>query len=331
MKKSIIFITILFFSLITFSQEYIHRSDVKIEGKIIGEKGLSVVNGIKVGNTLTPVEAEIVYDGTNFKGYNGDSYIVFGGSGAYLTYFNGTILRNWNIDQEFSGTVEDYLAYMLFAPPTISMTITPQVLFEVGDTATITITGITSNKGNATLFNGVLKNITNNTPLTNYGNNDTVIESIFYKPTQSETSGYYKLSYNFRCEQNWEKDSESGLATKNIEINSVYPYLYGMSAMDLTGSGNPYTELSDSVVAESNVLCSFTGDDKYIYFLVDKNYGYLTLIKDQNGYDITLDYDVTTVSVSSDGLVNNWTKDYYMYKSTIKKYGLSDFKITFYK
>lgn len=89
-----------------------------------------------------------------------------------------------------------------------------------------------------------------------------------------------------------------------------------MSATDFSVGGDPYTGLTKLVQAEGDKTVSLTGSG-FIYYAVPKTWGDFNLssIIDHNGFNVTPSFTSYDITVSSTGLVNDWTSvDYKLYK-----------------
>lgn len=206
-----------------------------------------------------------------------------------------------------------------FSAPTLSLALSPTTtIYEVGDTARITVSGATSNPGSATLSNGGLDRTYPSTlEVDGFGSGTSYAFIFSFYPQKDSTSHYKQTSYSFQASQDWVSGSESGTATSTTRtVTAVYPILYGMSATDFSVGGDPYTGLTKLVQAEGNKTVSLTGSG-FIYYAVPKTWGDYTLssIIDHNGFNVTPSFTAYDITVSSSGLVNDWTSvAYKMYK-----------------
>jgi len=245
-----------------------------------------------------------------------------GGSGGGDISFdsNRPILRTYAVGVNIGGsTVQDALEYMYFVAPTITTNLTPSTtVYEIGTSNGITISGATTNGGGSTLSNGALtRTVPASNQILSFGSNTSYTTGITYTPQQGGSGDYNQSAYTFQASQDWVSGSESGTATSSRSISSVYPVLHGMSAVDLSAGGDPYTTLTKLVQAEGNKTVVFTGTNEFMYYLVPKTWGDFDIatILDHNGFDVTGSFTAFDVTVSSSGLVNDWTnQDYKLYK-----------------
>jgi hypothetical protein len=100
-------------------------------------------------------------------------------------------------------------------------------------------------------------------------------------------------------------------------VSFLYPYLYGMSATDGLSGTALYSAMIDTVVPRGTRTISMIGNGVYIYFCYPASYPALTSILDQNGIQSIGNFNVSTVSVTSAGLTNNWTNTYQVYQSKL--------------
>lgn len=230
------------------------------------------------------------------------------------------ILRVPTVGTNIGGaTVTDWLDYWYFSAPTLSLSLSPSTtIYEVGDTSYITVSGTTSNPGTANLSNGGLDRTAPSTlEVDAFGTGTSFSFSFSFYPQKDSTAHYKQLSYSFQASQDWVKGAESGTATSTTRtVTAVYPVLYGMSATDLSVTGNPYTALTKLVEAEGNKTVTLTGSG-FIYFAIPKTWSDFTLsqIIDHNGFDVTPSFTSYDITVNSSSLINDWTSvNYKLYK-----------------
>ena len=106
--------------------------------------------------------------------------------------------------------------------------------------------------------------------------------------------------------------------TKNAEI--AYPIFNGNSPTVL-GVGTPiYTTLTKRLILpSSSIAVVFNFNTEYGYFAIPEDYDDSNIIiKDHSGFDVTDDFQVDVISVSSTGLTGggglDWTKNYKVYR-----------------
>lgn len=219
-----------------------------------------------------------------------------------------------------ASTFSGWLDYWYFSSPTLALALSPSTtIYEVGDTSYISITGTTSNPGNATLSGGELNRTSPSTSLLdNFGSGTSCGFSFSFYPQKDSTTHYKQLAYSFQSSQDWISGAESGTATSSVKtVTAVYPILYGMSATDFSVGGDPYTtDLTKLVAAEGDKTLSLTGSG-YIYYAIPKSWSDYTLssIVDHNGFNVTPSFTAYDITVGSTGLINDWSGvDYKLYK-----------------
>lgn len=143
-------------------------------------------------------------------------------------------------------------------------------------------------------------------------------------PYTTSTSGTTNGVYSVNTNQTWTFTvsdvgaSQSATASDTAQLVNVYPYFYGMDA-NASLSGHPlYIGLVKLVQSQSNKVVNLAGTSKYIYFAYPASYPNLTQIIDNNGFDVTSSFTQSTVTVSSSGLVSNWSLiSYKVYRSNL--------------
>jgi len=105
----------------------------------------------------------------------------------------------------------------------------------------------------------------------------------------------------------------------NVTLNKqgLFPYFYGMSAVDLSTGGTAlYTGQTKYLVTSGNKSVALNGTNEYIQFAYPQSYGLLSQIKDGNGFDVTGSFTLYSVNVISSGQTTEWTEPYYVYQTT---------------
>lgn len=233
---------------------------------------------------------------------------------------NRPILRLYSVGTVVGGyTMTDMFEWLYFAPPTLSLSMSPTAtVYEVGTSTSVTLSGSTTNPGAATLSGGELvRTVPSSNVVNSFGGGTTYTSTITFTPTKGGTGDYNLLSYSFRAEQDWLKGAESGTAISTTRsLTAVYPVLYGMTATDLSAGGDAYAELTKLVQTEGDKSVTFTGTAQFMYYAIPKTWGdfNLSVIKDHSNFDVTPSFTAYDITVTSSGLVNNWTQDYKIYK-----------------
>ena len=264
-------------------------------------------------------------DNVDAIGVDISSLVTSGGAGTATNIaFNGNrpILRVPQVgDNLGTDSIKQWLVYWYFSPPTISCNLTPTTtIYEVGTSNSITVSGVTTNPGGATLSGGELtRSVPSSNVVNAFGAAGTYLSAITFTPQQGGSGDYNELLYSFIADQDWSFGSESGNATSPTRtINGVYPVLYGMSAVDLSAASGTtvYTTLTKLVQGEGDKSLTFTGSG-FIYLAIPTTWGDVDLsqIRDQNEFNVTASFTAYDITVSSTGLTNDWTNvNYKIYK-----------------
>ena len=83
---------------------------------------------------------------------------------------------------------------------------------------------------------------------------------------------------------------------KEIEIKFVSPYYYGASATNVVTST---TGLTESVEDKGDKTINFVCNNEYAVFMYPTSYGNITTILDENGFNCTTDFTMSTTTVDS--------------------------------
>lgn len=94
----------------------------------------------------------------------------------------------------------------------------------------------------------------------------------------------------------------------------VYPYYYGMSAIDYSTTGNVSASLTQLTQAQGTKTVSINGSNAYVYFCFPAAYADLTSIKDGNGFEVLSSF--TKYTRTQDGAPGKWAGiSYDIYRS----------------
>lgn len=97
-------------------------------------------------------------------------------------------------------------------------------------------------------------------------------------------------------------------------IEFFYPYLFGPS--DATSV--IYSDLSKAIDRKQNRSFALNGTNKYFWIGYPASYGTLSAIRDQNGFNVTSEWQTSTFNITSVGLDVNWTISYRFYRTIDK-------------
>ena len=241
----------------------------------------------------------------------GASDIPFDGSRVVRRGFQAGQITN-------ATTVVEQLEFLYYAPPTLSLSSSPNnTLVQVGTVNTYTLTSTTSNPGGATLSNGRFER--GGVSVESFGSATSATHTFTFAP--GAPSGNNALSYTYRSKQDY--TPEDGTAQSSARTySSAYPILYGQSATDYRsvangGTGqNPYPAMEDPlIVNESDQTVTFNGTGVYLYYLVPTSWNdtAISQILDPNGFPVSIDeWNITTVQVTTTDTENTIVLDYIM-------------------
>lgn len=190
------------------------------------------------------------------------------------------------------------------------------LIYEVGTTNSIELSGYTTNPCGYTLSSGSI-----GAPVSySFGSASTF--STFWTNAPTTAGDVAPV-----VSQNWTMTTtvcdagspNSGTATNSKIIRNRHPVLYGMSATAYTGGSVPYSGWTKFVNIEQDYGgLTMTGTNMYIYIFIPKSWSDYDLYKiyDHNDFDVTASFTPVDVSITSTGLTNNWTQNYKGYKLT---------------
>jgi hypothetical protein len=260
--------------------------------------------------------------------YTGSYWKAVGGglTGSILDSFNGarTIKRTgWaGVTGLNVGTTTNVGAFLNavffpFVPAIIS--INASVTYEVGTSNNVPITGSTT-RNDETIFSNGRVDRTYPSTLTVFTFLSqtslwTVTPVITFVPDQSVTSSLELRFVAYQTVDNNGSPTVINSATKTVR--SIYPYFWGSSTTDYSTGGTAiYTGLTKYVQTAADKSVTYaTASNVYLYFAYPASYGPLTSILDQNSFQQITAFTRYNASVTSTGLVNNWTTNYIIYKS----------------
>jgi hypothetical protein len=284
---------------------------------------LSIVNpakGLIICDTATST-------GLNYFYFNGVYWQSLGkNAGTFADSFNGNrIIKRpgWAgvsnvLNPGTTTNVVDFLNAVFFPFISAAISINGNVLYEIGTSNTVAISGSITLFDETLFSNGrVNENFAglgdiytfNSFPPYTYSTNFT------FTPVATVASS---LEYRFVAKvdvgNNGSATTIQSGTTKLVQ--SAYPYFCSVSSDNLTAGGTAvYTGLTKlAITAKTNKTVSLTGTNGYIYFCYPASYGTLTSILDPSLFQNLSAFTRYTASVTSVGLVNNWTTNYYIYK-----------------
>ena len=274
----------------------------------------------------TPAKGLIICDtststGLNYFYFNGVYWQSLGkNAGTFLDSFNGnrTVKRAGipNINVGTKTNVIDFLNEYFFPFLSATISISGNVLYEIGTSNNVTISGST-NVFDETIFSNGRVDETSPSVSTifTFGSATTYSTTYLFTPLESNVSTQ-NISFIARQDVN-NNGSPKTINSSTKFIQSVFPYLHVVTSVNLTSGGTlAYSSSTKIIQAFGNkTVTHFSSYPAFIYFMYPQSYGPLTLILDHNNYDVTTSFTRYTVPVSSVGLANNWTTNYYIYQS----------------
>ena len=245
--------------------------------------------------------SEVIAGGTLYTNASATPQTL-GGIAAGSTFSNQSMQQMW-----------DSFLYPYQVPTLYSFAITGVATsYECGTviSGTKTFTWGSTNSGNINTNSIVIRDETGATDLVTGSANDgteaLAIGSIT-KNTTGQTQQWSITAVN----------SHSAVLTKVYFTVTFYnPFYYGVGAAAFTVA-NINNNLGGTrlVVAKSNKTLSFSPTSQKFYFCYPASYGYLTSIKDPNGFDITSSFTPRTVNFVNDTNFLGTTTSYYVYES----------------
>lgn len=277
---------------------------------------------------VNPAKGLIICDtststGLNYFYYNGVYWQSLGkNAGSFTDSFYGdrTVKRPGipNINVGTKTNVADFLNAYFFPFLSATIGINGNLLYEIGTSNVINISGSTTLMDETSFSNGHVDQIFplpqttiySFGPATSYNTN-----TFTFTPLGAVSSTW---EYRFVAYQNVANNGTPIIINSSTKfVQAVFPFLYGVSSANLTTGGTAtYSGLLTGklIQAKSNKTVSLTGTTGYIYFCYPAIYGNLINILDHNLFPQFGSFTKFTVNVTSVGLVNNWTTSYNIYQ-----------------
>ncbi len=227
-----------------------------------------------------------------------------------ITPFNGNraIKRN---DPNFAGinvggtNVVAFLNNFFFPFISATMAIDSSVIYETGSLQNIT-TNVVITANDELIYptssltrDGLYITRSGIPPLTyTYTDNNITSDHSYIGYCQTDNSG-----------------SPAIISSGTRTITFLYPFLYGLSAVNGLEGTTLYTTLTKDITSFGNKAYIFNGTSTYIYFAYPSSYTELVHVLDPNLFQVgsSLEYSAS-VPVTSSGLTNNWKSLYKVYK-----------------
>jgi len=181
----------------------------------------------------------------------------------------------------------DRIFYAYVAPIISLSSPTATTLREFGNTiSTITLNGLTT------------KNSENITEVTFFRNGGLIHTQSSPTPTGGTES--YTNTTPITTNTNFQAKVEDGTTLVNsntLNYNFVYPYIFG-SDVPAKSFASMYTDFTKAVESQGNKTKSFSPSTQVMYFGYPATYPDLTIIYDQNGFDVTADWTKRTGTIT---------------------------------
>ena len=226
----------------------------------------------------------------------------------YVDVIPDTSYDNIKVTESDIGGIKTFaLAYDPYVAPVASMSVTSSKVVEIGASNDINFTAQYT-KGR--------ENITSQTI-------DSPITPAWTTNPQSFTDSNVVINSRntrqYKCSVGDGKTTDSD--TDNVDF--VYPFFWGSSASILAGS-DIYSNLTKKLEKAGDKSIAINITDQYFYFCFPADYDDSNIeILDENGFNITSAFTVTTENVTSGtslsgGGGTDWTKSYKIYRLTNK-------------
>jgi len=246
--------------------------------------------------------------------YHDDPPIDIGGGGSSAFDGDRAIKSLPSIGVNYGGTTtSEFLDNVYFADQNATISINGSVIFEVGTSNSVVVSGSTTLNDETSLSLGRVDSIYPGTitEILSFGAATSYSTSVTFYPKQSDANS---LESRYRA---YQTGVVSGTINSGIKYcRSVYPFLWGTSASDLSAGGTgAYTGLTKYIQSAGNKSVTWgAADDVYLFFAYPASYGDLSSIIDNNGFDVTSAFTKYAVSVGSTGLDEDWSESYNIYK-----------------
>lgn len=215
---------------------------------------------------------------------------------------------------DLDGTKAYELEFSLYTPQLLTAVFQGTKVFELGNVVESINYLITSTKGTASLTAlTIIDDADANTEL--QGLVSLVILNGVVQPVQ-----YTVVMENISSNKTLTTTSNDGTTTKSASdsISFVKPFLSGASDVEIDDIINYYTSLQKTLTGKSNILVNFNGLNQYHLVMYPEEYGALSQLKDDNGFNIIDSFETGVKGVITSGLDNNYGSNYRYYITRIK-------------
>jgi hypothetical protein len=276
------------------------KLDVQGNVTVSGTYGDSYDSSGVAGQVLTSTGSGTQWIDYTSVGFDGNRTVTR--AGVPNINAGGTTVNEW---------IENY--FFPFLDPTISISLS--AIYMIGTNNNVVVSGTVTLNEETLLYDGTL-NRTEPSPMTVmdvFSANTTYSKSVVFNPRQTPSSAEQQIQHSYIA---YTTGTNCGCTVNSstLILDAVYPYLYGLSADDLSTGGTDAYDAMDALIEQTgDKTVSLTGTG-YIYFMYPASYGVLTSIKDHNNFEQILSFTKYTVDVESTGLAVDWDTSYYIYK-----------------
>ncbi|HDZ27738.1 hypothetical protein LCGC14_0641670 [marine sediment metagenome] len=206
------------------------------------------------------------------------------------------------------------VTYNPFTLPTMNVSVQGSGLYEEGTEPDVSV-DVTTTQGRELLTRRDIITPVRAPVLTLVNNN-------YYDP-ETFIDGAVDANATYLVET---EDALANVVSDSDSVSFFYPFFHGQSDNTTIGQGGSqdvYLLGGKIIEGQGNKVVTFNGTDKYFYFCYPDTYPAITTILDQNGFDVTSAFQLTTESVSGTNaknalIQNDWTVTYKVYRTILK-------------
>jgi len=271
-------------------------------------------------DSICILNGNCVYIQNNIGGGYNDTILPYGVTGVGRVPQIGD-----NLD---ATTIKDWIEWWYisnYQQPNITMNNLSPSLIEVGTSRNYTLSGSITNNCSFTLSNRLVDG-------TSFAGSS-YSKSVNWQPLTKQTKTYQaSVQWDEAGSTCADGTPNTGTDFASRSVNAVHPVLWGVSSNTYTSGSVAYNIWQKLVASEGNKTLTLpAGTDVFIYFLVPKSWNDFNLssILDHNNFELLPSFTTHDVTVTSTGLVNNWTQAYKLYKlnSLTSTNGTEDYQI----
>ncbi len=283
-------------------RQYLVDDDVKLNKLLDGIYKLSDIFDIPGIPITGRRRLPLIFDAVGLPGTPGIAGVP--GTDADINVIPDPVYDNIAVAETIVLGIKTFkLGYSPYVAPQASVAIQGSHLIEIGEVVGVLTIIIGSIKGRETILNREM--VTPVIALSNPDLNDPGLQQENITDNNIDATTTYQVKV--------EDDRSTIYASDTITF--IYPFLSGDSATS-TPSPDFYQGLDKAVVVKSSKQITFDGVNKFFMLGYPASYGSLTRILDQNGFNVTAEFDEITEDVSSANLDNNWVNVSYKFYRT---------------